>query len=336
MESIPPAPAAVSSPSYQLPVQPPKPGHRGLIITIIVIAIFLLVLIAGAVAAAFYYPPAIALRSALTLPHELKGAVFLADGPAGTTAYTLSGFSYKPQALNGILLSGTDHLATSVVRTGESYVLTLNGKSLPATSTPRVGVSALTDGSMAVYATTPTTTPQLLSAAPNLYQVLTLDATQWHIELVQLRPTTIMTQRGPSGMAPLFLDGTHIVYLSPAGIFVWNPASGTVTELLHRTFRNIAVSMLQSPDHSLIAYRDLSAKNVTIYRVTATSAEAVATIAAEKSVSSYALGNDALYALHTTPNGTEIWKQGFADKEPHRIGFLPQSLQITRLLIGSL
>ncbi|HEV7121674.1 MAG TPA: hypothetical protein VGN56_02490 [Candidatus Paceibacterota bacterium] len=330
---MPPEQNTVSAPAYQLPSKPPSPNKRKTVIGITIAVIVVLLLIGAAAAASFYYPPFIAMRSALTLPQELKGAYFLAEGPNGTIAYKASGLSYAAQTLSGTLVSATDQLNDQVIRTSNGkYQYVISGSASTAMPAPRVGI-ALLDGS--VVSAVPNATSTSYQLPPFLLSIFTVDSTAWHLDAQQKNGANTIDIQGPQGVAPMALDQSHVAYLSPAGVSVWEPAKNKVTQLVPHTFRTVPITALQSPDHRYIAYRDSITKTVTIYQVTATSAQKVADIDAER-FASYALGNDGLYALKITGTATEIWKQGFTGTAMARIGFLPAALKINRLLIGSL
>ena len=80
---MPPDQTTAIPPTYQLPPQPTHSGRRRVITISIAVIVVILVLIAGVVAALFYYPPAITLRSALTMPQELKDEALLRQADLG-------------------------------------------------------------------------------------------------------------------------------------------------------------------------------------------------------------------------------------------------------------
>lgn len=327
----------VSPPNYQLPVTPPRPSKKRAII--VVIAIIVVLAILGGIGAAFFlYSPLATFRSALLMPKELKGALFLADTQAeGTVAYVLKGTSYGKVEVDGTLVSASDTDGAQILMNKDTiYTITLDGKTVLATSSPVAGVSGSPDGSGVAFAVQTGSTHRLTFEGFML-PFLSIDGTEWRIVYSHASGAASTEAYGPTGASPLFLDDSHIAYFSPAGMSVLDIKSMQTSSILTRQFRDVPLNVLQSPDRTLIGYRDTQAKTVTIYKVNPTGAEEVATLPIPKSITSFSLGNDGLYMLHLSKNfGTVITKQNFTGGAAHTVTILPKSMQVDRLLIHNL
>src|SRR5581483_8299446 len=118
---MPPEQSTVTTPAYQLPPKPPSPGRQRALVVWVTAVVILVLLVAAAAAAFFYFPPFITMRSALTMPQELKSAYFLAEGPNGTIAYRLQGLSYAAEPLSGRLVSASNQLENQIVVDAQGY-----------------------------------------------------------------------------------------------------------------------------------------------------------------------------------------------------------------------
>jgi len=327
----------VSPPNYQLPpIAGSHPERRRLIIGVSAVVVVLAIVV-GIAAALFLYSPFATFRSALLMPKELKGALFLADTQkGGTIAYALKGTSYVDAGVDGTLVSASDTNGAQILMNKDTiYSVTLGGKTILATSTPVAGVSHSPDGAAVAFASQ-TGSSQRLAFEGFMLPLLTIDGTEWRIIYSRTTGVASTEAYGPTGTSPLFLDDSHIAYFSPAGISVLDTKSMQTTAVLNRQFRDVPLNVLQSPDRTLIGYRDVQAKTVTIYKVSPTSAEVVATLPIQRRTTSLTLGNDGIYMLHISDFGTVITKQNFTGGAVRTLTILPKAMQVDRLLIHTL
>lgn len=324
-----------SPPSYQLPPIEKKPKDRRWLKTLLVVILAIAVVIGAAVLAFMYVPAVSSFASAMLLPQELKGALFLADGQHDTAVYQYNGFTYGRTASNGALVSASGN-DIRVVRTPEGVSqIVVSGKILFSTTSPMLGITS--DPGSAAYAVAESSKPAPQLSAPAGYlSVLTVSAADWRIVYHKQLATGALDILGPQGVEPVFVDSHTIAYISPTGINAWDITTGKITPLLAHDFRTVPMAALVSPDHTLIGIHDSTAKTVTVYRISPSSAQLVGAVVLKNTATAYALGNAEVYTLQRGTFSTDILKQAFSHTSTQRIGFLPNSLVITRFLIGSL
>jgi hypothetical protein len=271
-----------------------------------------------------------------SMSSELKGVTFLADGLDGTTMYTIKGYSFVPVKLNGTLISlekNGDKIAEIVLDTKNMYHVTIDGTEVYASSTPLLGISVAPDRNSFVVSAKSSpkeSVPEHIYFAANQVHPF-----YWNTTILHSMGAGVPDIIG-QGLAPLYVDATHVIRVSPVGIVAADAGTNVVTVLAAHTTPYLMSITLRSPDRTLIALPGTSAKSLLIYKVGPTSALQVATVTIATRATSFALGNDTLYLVSTTAKGTQISKQGFTDAKSTVIASLPSDLKITRFIIGSL
>ena len=282
---------------------------------------------------AFNYQPG-AFVTALTMPSGLKSATFISTTRTTTTLYRLSGFSFTSETLPGTLISADERAPNSaqiILDAEGKYTLYLNGKSMYATTSSLAGVSVSPDGNSIAFAHSKTAlVPREM---PQLIPMTWFDSRMWQVTSLSLK-TGVYTSIG-TGSAPLFIDDTHLLRVAPGAILVTDVTTNQQSAVSPGVFYRAPVSVLQSPDRTLIGWENNPVKTISIYKTSARGVELVATMPYSGS-GVYALGNDGLYIAHASPFGGGVWKQGFTDKKPHKVGFLSSAYFITRIATGSL
>ncbi len=298
------------------------PGTRLPHTTRIAVGIFLLgvaAIMAGTFVAVRYYAPATALWSAWTLPSEHQGALFLARG-ASASAYTATTQGYVPvDALSGkgIVYAAPkdDALFVMADPATATYRIELNGAVLLTSKEP-IATAALSPNKKAIVYT-----------KQREGKDGSRDAADW--DVVMFYPAVGKSVPVSPGFAPFFIDDTHVARFTNAGIYVIDLMTSTQTELLKYEFKQVLLSFSQSPDHTLIAWSDPVAKSTLVYRVGPSLSRVMAF---DGFIPLFVLGNETLYRLQLTDNGTNIFAYSFASTDSARkILTLPASLQISGL-----
>lgn len=330
MDIVPVAPTP--TPLVPVPLPPRKPRFR--ILKRIAIIIVILAVVLAALAASWYFIGAAA-WSVFSLPKELRSVTFVSEQASGTVLYTPRAFTYAKESLQGTLVSEDlrgDHTARIMRRPDGMYVLTLDGGEILATSTPIAGVSAAPDGKSVAYAHG--TPDSELFTYPYQLPHATFGANAWHVAVANPAAHTNL-DIGP-GTAPLYLDPTHVAYFAPAGILMADFSTGSTTMLLPGHFDPASIATLQSPDHTLVAWRQIApARLIQVYRIGVNKVTLIAQLP-YAGAASYVLGNDAVYTLSLKKLGGAVWRQGFTEPSAHQVASLPATLTITRLLLGVL
>lgn len=311
---------------------PRKPRFR--VAKIVTLIVILLAVVVAALGALWYFIGA-SVWSIATLPADLRSATFVSEQASGTVLYTPHALLYRQEALPGTLVSEDkrgEHTARILRRSDGVYILTLNGTEVLATSTPIAGVSVAPDGKSVAYAHG--VLGMELFAYPYQLPHGTFNANVWHVAVVDPLSHTNL-DIGP-GTAPLYLDATHVAYFAPAGIFMADFTTGSTTMLFSGHFDPASIAVLQSPDHTLVAWRQIApARLIQVYRIGVDKVTAIAQLP-YAGAASYVLGNDAVYTLSLKQLGGAIWRQGFTEPSAHKVADLPANLGITRLLLGVL
>ncbi|MDB5195391.1 MAG: hypothetical protein JWO84_575 [Parcubacteria group bacterium] len=337
MDPIQPAPpdqSVVSLPSYQLPGTPKARPHRtGLIIVTVIVVLLLL-----ATGLYFFTPYGKELQARLmpaSIPPELQSASFLSDvGPANTMMYRFPKTGKTREDAGAVVISATQSTKGSarITRAADgTFTVSLDGKAVQQDKTPRVGIDRAPDGASIVFAVASSTSQTFTSPA----DVPTLPLIRKNWSIVMYVPSTHTTIRLGTGASPFFIDQTHVAWLAPVGLAVIDLTTKKSTVLVPDMNGRISSETLVSPDHSIVAwYAGVDAKTLVPYKVTATSAYALATTTLTTS-HSIILGNDSFYEIGASSGATQILKQPFG-ASASVVGSIPLALKISRILFGSL
>jgi hypothetical protein len=272
--------------------------------------------------------------SIMTMPNELKGATFVSDGATGTTLYRIHGLSFVPEAVDGMLISAQQqgNSRADIVHTGAKYALMVDGKEAYASSSPLLGVTRTPDGTRAVVSAQTSHKEDL--PTPVYLPGPTIHPYLWTDFLLHLDGNGSPLAIG-NGSASLYLDATHIVRVAPVGIVSVDMTNGHSSVLVSQAVPTTIASVLASPDRMHLGWYDPAAHSVIVYHVTPDTADQPNTLPIAGTITSYALGNDALFIVRTSASA--IARQSFTGSAPAKVvAHLPADLHITRLLLGSL
>lgn len=270
--------------------------------------------------------------SALTLPKELRDASFVsvANSKLGPV-YRADIFSFKATEAQGELATltrddGRD-LAVYFDRTTKKFSLQIDGQVMASSSTFIDSPSRAPKGLALAYARPHGTSSleQLKRLSPDGVRVA---PSAW--EGVVYYPLLNREDVLGVGYAPLFVSDTTVLLFAPSGIYRIDMASGTTERVLERAFPMILDSVKQSPDRTLVAFTDAVNQTTYVYRVGDSLEEIMQVTGISRS---YALGNDALYAVRKLSSGTEIWRYGLDGGAAALIHTLPASLSIGQLAL---
>jgi hypothetical protein len=251
----------------------------------------------------------------MMMPAELRTALFVSALPGHpSVSYTLRGFTYVPRPFAGTkevasISSSRERVAVLIDRDTGRYEVQQQGATLVTSQVPLFGAAVSPDGDRVAYAAEVTRSG---------------GSTYWQVML--RTPGAASSTPLSYGFSPFFIDDTHILHFTGTGLRVIDLASGKSTEVFKTIFPPFPSETEQSPDRTLVAWRDARG-HILVYRVTATSATHVDTIDLQDA---YALGNDALYEVR---DGA-VWRHPLSSSEEARHIFrLPADLLISDLVL---
>ena len=132
------------------------------------------------------------------------------------------------------------------------------------------------------------------------------------------------------GFAPFFLDDNHVFWFTPAGLVTRNLSSGESKLVYPRAIAQSFDLLSQSPDRSLVIWRDAIKKVLVVYRV-GENAGLVAEL--PRNLAPVTLSNNALYIAIPSTEGTKVWRLGFDGSEPVFVYKIPAQLKITSITL---
>lgn len=261
--------------------------------------------------------------SALTLPSELRDARLVSSSPRGTDIYAHAGLSYEHVAhITGAvrMLAPTErggYAALARDLEGANQRLIVDGL-LVAEHPSLRSVAVSTDGRRVAYAET---------ADGSAYAG---DPASWAVRVYYPDPQTVQ-EIGP-GFAPFFIDDSTLGYFTAAGIFAVDLETGTPRALSREPITHPRDAVLVSPDRTRIALPNAQG-SIEVYAITDAGLERIGDFAFGEvpGAASPELGDDGLYAVRPTNNGSEVWRRGF-DGSLKRIAILPPSLETTAIV----
>ena len=266
--------------------------------------------------------------SILTLPAELRDASLVVRSGDGKASVYVPGRFWFPSAA---VAKGTP---ASFTKEGEALLsvrTTESGSALIENGTERVR----SEGLLAAPAQSPYS--GIVAYAERTHadaeqggppQLTLANPTEWEVNL--LLPGTDEKKRVASGYAPLFFDDTHFFFIAQSGIYRYDLATGQSVRVLERAFPFVIDPILQSPDRTLIAFRDPVEEATYVYRVHESGLLLMRHI--PELLNSPALSNDALYDLRGTTEGGEVWKHELKAGEPQLIFVFSKQVPINRIV----
>lgn len=260
--------------------------------------------------------------TALGLPKELRGASFIANASDAVSATyaVVSGRFVKSTHPGSVIVSSDTHASNvSVVffqNTG-LYGIVYNGKTLLTSREPIASAALSPNGVQVAYA------KQVEGKTGSR------KAEDWEVMLYLME--TNRTVRVSQGFAPFFIDNTHLARFTLSGIYGFDMVTGQQSELLKKDFWQFIPAFDQSPDRTLIAWSDPATKTTAVYRL---GARAEQVLSIPEVMPLITLGNDALFRVRLTPEGTVISAYPLNGNGQSRMLYtFPKSLSINALVL---
>lgn len=308
-------------------VHPRKHGLRtlGLLLAIVIVV---LALIAGAM----WMNPGLffGVWSARSLPKELSDTTLLSSRGSQIDIYTPNGWRYEHSSYaNGVLGSFISAPNGSLIVRSlnpSTYEIDENGAKREQATVPLAAPDKAPYAGLIAYAALNDTDAPTVQGIPS--QLSPINPSTWEIRLYSL--TSGSSARVISGYAPLFFDDTHFFFVNAGGIYLYDLTAGTATHVLERSFPFVLGPILQSPDRTLIAFRDPVTKTTAVYRMDSSVLVLVKEIPGI--LAAPALSNDALYNLVRSKQGTEVWKYDWMSAEPTHLYTFPSDLAVGRMV----
>lgn len=269
------------------------------------------------------YPPSGAVIettiSAAMLPSELSTARFaparFASAPAAV--YTRDVWTYTKTHYDGHIVSVAAGIPEVVVTEGSDglYRVFVSSVSVLASEQAILG-AALSPNTQIVAVTRQST------GAPGSFSARDYD-------VVLVFPATGKEISMGNGFAPIFVDDTTLLWVSPLGVHSRNIATGETKLLVKHTFTSVVSSVTYSPDKTLVAWSDLAGSSAEVYRIQ--TGEKVASFAAVLPL--ITLSNSGLYSLTPQDWRTTVTYYPLDGSTSRMMHWLPGNYQIRKLAL---
>ncbi|HEX2792540.1 MAG TPA: hypothetical protein VHO23_02400 [Candidatus Paceibacterota bacterium] len=262
------------------------------------------------------------MKSALTLPYELRDATFLTV--TGDQRYILkrAGWWWFED------IDSSDRFMGPIVRTRDGLIASITRDS---TMAPQLVVNGVLAASLPPHATglavSPDGTKFAYAYLDNADAARFNDPTAWAVGVYDY--ALQRTFEAARGFAPFFVDDTHLARATAAGVQSLDFATAEYVRLRDTPFVVATPEAERSPDGSLVALANPGLNQTTVYRISPTDLTVVATYPVI--ISNAALGPNALYEVRALESGTEIWKYPFDGSAPTRIHTFPVSIRVLSL-----
>lgn len=255
-----------------------------------------LIVLVGAGSAGYWYrEPLLAAASLALLPEELKDARVVVVKNRTTTIYARQGTHFVEVPLVDPAV---------MARMQEARPET--GKAAPSLSP---------DGTEIVFA-----------EAPQNREVRDHDS--WSIVLVSAATTTELG----AGYAPFFTADGNLGWFTNEGVVLWERATNELVLAHEQVFRDVLVSLRQSPDRRLLAWKDPERETVRVYQVQGTTVVPLARY--PDLPAGYALGNEGVYATAPLWEGFEVVRYELMNgASGSRIHWFPSRLPVNALVL---
>ena len=290
---------------------------------------------------AFFVGATLALAAlALLVTGGFRGGDELARSTlAGVSGGAVNTYTYEHQetplhtysTTGRIALTSGDAHYFSIRTEGKEYVLEQDGKEITRSTIKLDAPSMSPNGDIIAY-----------SGHPDMYDIEDAKAgrknpeglvlarpSDWHVETYE--PKTKKTTRiAAAGYGPVFLNNSEFVYFGPDGLNRYDLTKGTAVRIIERKFSVTVGPVVLSPDHSLVAFRDLAAQTTLVYRLSPMGASLVVEV--PELLASVGLSNTALYNMKRTDAGSELWHYGFKGGVAEKVRVFPKELNLVQII----
>ncbi len=287
-----------------LPVNSSIPSQNGNLKKILVAGgILVLALLLGFLV---WRPPILLVNiaSSVTLPTPLQHAIFSLSENDRVVLYKKDGFRFVRMERDGnvtAMAQGTN---------GNVYLEVPS-----ATST----IMFLHVGDKAVTLTTPAYS---VSASPNQKNIAfaeknnpsdPVEMRRWRIQTFSV---DFSTEPGAfsTGVIAYYINDTNLIRFTEGGIYKYDFLNRTSTLLHAENFLQKPSFVSLSPDRTLIGWTDIFTRTTTIYKITPSKLEKVASFN-RKFAGNAVLGNDVLYEVRPVGSKSELWQIQFDSSE---------------------
>ncbi len=287
-----------------------------------IIGIVVILVLAVGTFVCIYQPTGSALQEAVSatmLPKELSAAHFAPArfASAPSALYARDTWGYSKTYFDGHIVSVAAGTPQVVVTEGGDGLYRVFVSSISVYASEYSLLGAALAPSRQVLAVT-----RQATGTPGSLRVRDYD-------VVLVFPSTGKEISMGNGFAPMFVDDTTLLWISPLGVHSRNIVTGETKLLVKQMFTSVVSSATYSPDKTLVAWSNLAGSTTDVYRVE--TGEKIATFGAVLPL--IALSNSGLFSL--TPQG---WRTSVSyyplDGSPSRmVHWFPGSYQISKLAL---
>lgn len=320
----------LTTPSYQVAGSTSAPRSPKRTRTALFIVGFVLLLIVASLLPTLTRPFRDA-QSVKDVSALLPGAEFFRDAVNGTIVYVIKDGAFVTQESGPLIIASVATAGGTfrVVRVADgSYEITHGGATILQSKLAIASLDATPDGRYVTYAL------QHADAAPitfegGILQFEQLKTSEWDTVLYDV--TTKKATNLGEGVQPFFLDATHVVRTTAAGIYLSEVSTGAATLLLEKRFVFVSATPLVAPDRTHMGAVVDGSAAVSLFVVSRDAAKEIASLPILDGVTSYTLGTNELYQFRTKAFGTEVWCHAFDASSPQRVATLPETLLASRV-----
>jgi hypothetical protein len=332
--------------------QPQRPSRKLLFLGIG--AIVFIALIGAAIF--FFRVPALEAYDAMTLPAELHSAKFMINGKGGFSIYRWNERSYTAE-VPGVLSADEQGSNEATIRRGadNTFEVWVNGTKVTSSRAPKTEINLSPDGTKVAYAElwalppvsgvpAATSTPRTLSSTKGVVSTTTPPAhpvnplEQFQNDAPYWRVIVLDTKTGAQavigqGVAPLFMSNTALLRFASDGIRKYDFTATIDRKISTDEIASSADAVHISPDHTLIAWYDMTKHSLTVKRLSADGLTEVKTLSTVAGVSGFALGNSGIYWVTPAPKGSTVWKIALDAKVPKLIHNFAKSFAVVSIIL---
>ena len=309
------------------PIAPASSGHR-MPVALTLFGILVIVVIAIGLLIHFALPGGFkGVISAQSLPQELYGASLIASVEGKSSVYTRQPFWYAARRVPGAVTGASTNGDVILARTEAGYSV-FEGNTLRTQVNQPIEAPSIPPVVSAIMYAQQVQNEDLESTGPRTGGSRITNPAHWQIQLLLANASSATPVI--AGYAPLFIDDSSFLFVAADGIYRYTLESGHITKLLDRVFPVVVTPVIQSPDRTLIAFRDLVTRSTSIYQLDADSLKLVMEMS--EHFQSPTLSNTALYDVKGTPTGAEVWKYPFDGSSAEMIHVFPRELAITDIV----
>lgn len=245
---------------------------------------------------------------------EMRSAQFLTFTDTETQLSTLQGqYAMQTQEVADHLLSRDVHGAIDarVVRAMDGEYGVYVGDTMVATSSlPVLQVSISQDGRYLAYIE-PNNSKAATIPPLQFWSFFSLRTQDWSLVLLDTETRT-RVELG-TGVAPVMVDSTHLLYANVDGMYVYDVASGIRMRVLEKQVTQVPITRLISPNRLVFGVYDSEQQAIRVYGLDSTLKQVTERghVQVIGSVATYVLGDTGIYSLRIRDQKAEVWRQRY-------------------------